>query len=106
MEAKNYHTGPLSYGLTTVIGDLFIGKLRVGVDLFYGNEFFNGIESYLKRNNLKYSVLKINTVRKTGKTYVHFSFALSSYDFNNVKIIVRKYKINELAKEIYLLQIQ
>jgi len=94
MEEKGYLKDPLSYGVSAFVGNLVVGKLRVRQDLF------SMILPYLLSNNLHYTIIRRNTHPKTKKNYVHFSFAVSYYHLNQIKIIVRNEKIIELQNEI------
>ncbi len=87
----------LPYGVSGMIGNKYITKLRViAVD-------WNRIRFYLLANCIDHSFLFTNVkVLKNGKLskYVHFSVLCTQSELATIKIMIRVRKIRDLEEEI------
>jgi hypothetical protein len=91
----------LSYGVTAIVGDYFVGKLRVS------NELFDILEKFMNSNGIQYSVIIRN--RKENKKgvvtyYVHFSYIMNKYHLNKVMVMTRERRIRLIQDEINTLR--
>jgi hypothetical protein len=91
----------LSYGVTAIVGNYFVGKLRVS------NEMFQLIEKYMKSNAIQYSIIFRNvkvSKKDVMQEYVHFSYIMHYHNLNRIKVMVRERRIRLIQEEIHNLQ--
>lgn len=92
----------LRFGVSNIIGDHFITKLRVK----YG--IYEKILPFIKRNNIPYQRISHKTkVDKKGNVNSYDTFVcICTYgQLNHIKLIIRKDRLNKLKEEINQLSI-
>lgn len=93
----------LKFGVSNVIGNSFITKLRMQ------NHLYLLVESYMKANCISYthisSKLKPNKANNFPKRYDTFVCICTYNQLNNIKLIIRKDRLTKLKDEINQLSI-